>query len=783
MSTTATTLLLTLTLVALLALDLKLARGYFRIFRKRDKITDPFARWWLKKNLLKLALASGAYLIGLILIYAPDVTLELPSFSGNSAGSGVVGGLLLTLLLAALLGLDMKLAHRYFKSHRKSTSAGEPYWRWWVKRNPLKLALAGGAYLMGLALIYLPDFTLQIPAVDAMAAKPGVLGFLSLGLILVAVLGLDLKLAHRYFQTYQKRDKIADPFWRWWLRTNRLKLALVGGLFLLVLALIFVPELPLINSIAAKPGTAGVFVLTLILVLLLLLDLKLTHGYFQDNRQRDKIRDPFWLWWFKRSPFKLVLISGAYLFGLSLALFPDFTLDIPLLNLILNPRFLMYLFFSDPRILAGLILTVGMSIYLAIDLFGARTVFRDIWGSRRSFLGVARWWIGQNRSKLAIMGGVYLVGLLVAFIILPLGIYYFRSGPTRYLTNANNYFQAKKYQEAALELRNAIREEPGNAASHLALAQTLWRLNSLKEALEAGRTAAQLDPKLYQAHLLQGTLALATGDYDQALSAAQAAQRLQPESPEPGALLARIYTAQKRYDQAAVPLREQLKKNPENLETRILLVNNGLARRAFAEANQLAEAGLKAGANSSLLLLRASALQGLGRGADAVTAFKSAALLDPKSPRPYQAMADLATQRGDYTGAIANYEEVLKRDPNNLSAMNNLASLLSDHDFDLNRAAALAGQLYQRTPRDPVVMDTLGWVLSRQGKNNEALPLLRRAATMTSTVAEVQYHLGAALLAAGQRDEGRVVLARALKLEPNSPIAAKVRALLNNVQK
>ena len=663
-------LVVILTLTAFVGLGLKPAYGYFRIFRKRDKISEPVRLWWHKKNPLKLALAGGAYLVGLSLIHAPNFTLEFPSFGGNSAGPGALGGALLALLPASLLGLDMKLAHPYYQSHRERNSDCTPYWRWWVKNNPLKPTLACGGYLFVMVLLYLPDFNLDFPVAKGNFTGPGT-GAILLSLIPVALLS-----------------------------------------------------------------------------------------------------------WLKKSPLKLLLAGGAYLFGLSLTLFPEFTPDIPLFNLMLNPRFLMYLFFSDTRILTGLILTVGMMLYLAMDLFRARIVFRDLRGSSRSFPTIARWWIGRNRTKLAIMGGVYLVGLLMAIIVLPMEIYSFRSGPTRYMVNVNSYFQAKKSQEAALELRKAIREEPGNAATHLALAKTLRRLNSLKEALEAARTAAQLDPKLYQAHLLQGTVALATGDNPQALLAAKAARRLQPKSPETWALLARIYTAQKNFDQAAVQFREQLKIHPENQETRMLLIDNALTRRDFIEANREAETGLNIRGSASLHLLQGSALQGLGRGADAVTALISAALLDPKSPRPHQLMGDFAAERGDYSSAGIHYEEALKRDPNNLTVMNNLACLLSDHDFDLNRAAALAGRFYQRAPKDPAAMDTMGWILSRRGNNIKALALLRRAAALAPAVAEVRYHLGAVLLNNGQTAEGKKELEAALKLSRKFDGAAKARTLL-----
>ena len=81
--------------------------------------------------------------------------------------------------------------------------------------------------------------------------------------------------------------------------------------------------------------------------------------------------------------------------------------------------------------------------------------------------------------------------------------------------------------------------------------------------------------------------------------------------------------------------------------------------------------------------------------------------------------------RRAYRSALAAYEEVLKRDPENTLAMNNIASLSVEHGFDLARAATLAARMYAKYPQEPVVADTLGWVLcSQRGTLEQALPLL-----------------------------------------------------------
>ncbi len=54
--------------------------------------------------------------------------------------------------------------------------------------------------------------------------------------------------------------------------------------------------------------------------------------------------------------------------------------------------------------------------------------------------------------------------------------------------------------------------------------------------------------------------------------------------------------------------------------------------------------------------------------------------------------------------------------------------------------------------------DTLGWILATSGEPATGLPLLRQAALQLPNDPTVQFHLGAALKAAGQVDEAVTVL-------------------------
>ena len=78
-------------------------------------------------------------------------------------------------------------------------------------------------------------------------------------------------------------------------------------------------------------------------------------------------------------------------------------------------------------------------------------------------------------------------------------------------------------------------------------------------------------------------------------------------------------------------------------------------------------------------------------------------------------------------------------------------------------ATGFAERAYALRPNDPAVIDTLGWLLFRQGQVDRGLALLRDARLRDSTDPEIRYHLAAALAKSGRRTEAREEVAQALK--------------------
>ena len=89
---------------------------------------------------------------------------------------------------------------------------------------------------------------------------------------------------------------------------------------------------------------------------------------------------------------------------------------------------------------------------------------------------------------------------------------------------------------------------------------------------------------------------------------------------------------------------------------------------------------------------------------------------------------------------------------------------------------------HELAPENPMVIDTLGWVFFKQGKFEEALPLLRDARLRAPGNAEIRYHLARVLTATGRKSEAKRELQEALRLATKFEGADDARALLQSLQ-
>jgi tetratricopeptide (TPR) repeat protein len=148
---------------------------------------------------------------------------------------------------------------------------------------------------------------------------------------------------------------------------------------------------------------------------------------------------------------------------------------------------------------------------------------------------------------------------------------------------------------------------------------------------------------------------------------------------------------------------------------------------------------------------------------------------NPESPDLLYDHAMAAEKVDRFDVLESNLRKVIKLKPDYAHAYNALGYTFADRNIRLPEAHALIEQALKLAPEDPFIMDSMGWVLYRQGKTDAAIEVLQRAFALKPD-AEIAAHLGEVLWAAGQTEEARKVLSGALKEHPgNEALLATVK--------
>ena len=98
-----------------------------------------------------------------------------------------------------------------------------------------------------------------------------------------------------------------------------------------------------------------------------------------------------------------------------------------------------------------------------------------------------------------------------------------------------------------------------------------------------------------------------------------------------------------------------------------------------------------------------------------------------------------------------------------MSALNNLATLLSERPKSRQEALRYIDQAIEITGPQPGLLDTKGMLLVLEGKPGDAVPLLEQAAASTLSDPRYHFHLAVAYDRAGRSDQARAAYRTALK--------------------
>ena len=246
------------------------------------------------------------------------------------------------------------------------------------------------------------------------------------------------------------------------------------------------------------------------------------------------------------------------------------------------------------------------------------------------------------------------------------------------------------------------------------------------------------DPRLAQRAM---EIAIAGGSPDLAMQAAKTWDELSPATDsKPKEVLVTLLVLSNRWTEVVKPaialLRQQTPAQQENtlLQLQALLAkakDESIALRAFYE-------------------------------------IASTVKIPSKDPGLLYTYAMSAEKVGRIDVMEKTLRDILRKNPNDVNSLNALGYSLADRNMNLPEAFILISKAHQLSPKDSFILDSLGWVNFRLGKNAIALEQLQQAFAMKPE-ADIAAHTGEVLWIMNRQAEAEEMWRQGQKLDANNP--------------
>jgi len=350
-----------------------------------------------------------------------------------------------------------------------------------------------------------------------------------------------------------------------------------------------------------------------------------------------------------------------------------------------------------------------------------------------------------------------------------------------YLSLGIAYRYKGELGESVEHLRKVIELRPNWSTGHFQLAETLVVMNRLDDALAHYRRAEGLSADSTLVRKRMADTHLAQQQYATAIAAYKS---LADENPSNIVLLDALASACQvagRIQEAEESVELMLQRFPDSPFAHY---RSGLFYgyiKDYKRAIKAFETGLEIAPNDLELLKAASFAYNQDGNVDKAIALAKS-IIDMRSNRADDVfyLASLLDDAGKIDQAIDSYNAVISSQDNHVPALNNLAVLLAEKGR-YERAHELASRAYGLAPENSAVTDTLGWILFRQGKSQEALFLLNESTTKYDKDPVALYHLGAIQYDLGNIATAKGTLRKALSLSVDFKGSGEAKKLLSRI--
>ncbi len=229
-------------------------------------------------------------------------------------------------------------------------------------------------------------------------------------------------------------------------------------------------------------------------------------------------------------------------------------------------------------------------------------------------------------------------------------------------------------------------------------------------------------------------------------------------------LLTTFQVEEKKFDIVEKRIKAELASAPDDAELKILLAKVYMINKNTDSAEPLLNEAIanNPGLEEPYLLL--SQIYDINKDLSSVEAIliKGKTNVENSLKIPLK-LANTYEVEKSYNKAIAVYQGLYEKYPDNLIVINNLASMLSDYGngkADLEVAKTLVEKL--KESGQSVFLDTIGWVYYKLGDAEKAVEYLVQAVEKRPEINVFNYHLGMAYKLSGDKAQAKTYLEKSL---------------------
>jgi putative PEP-CTERM system TPR-repeat lipoprotein len=343
----------------------------------------------------------------------------------------------------------------------------------------------------------------------------------------------------------------------------------------------------------------------------------------------------------------------------------------------------------------------------------------------------------------------------------------------------NHYLQINEKQKAQALAQRLLVSNPSSPEVLDFSGQTALINGDKEGALDTYRKLASVAPNSALAQYRIATVQMLMQNQGAAIDSLRKAVSLKPDYLEAQVALAAVQARTGKPQDALATARDIQKQMPKlpvgySLEGDLMML-----QQKPADAVKPYEQAMAANGGNAVLVKLHEALTKAGRAKEADARVAAWLKAHPQDNAVRMHLATMSLNNNDSKSAIEQFQAVLKQEPNNVGALNNLAMAYQAQKDE--RAVEYAEKALTLAPDNPAVMDTLGYILVERGDVKRGLPYLEKAAAAAPNALNIRYNLAMAQAKAGDKEGARKNLEEVIAKGGASGKAEEAKAALKTL--